>query len=138
MDFVRTQLGHDLWLRQEIRKGMASLDRGESLSHEEVSQGYGRYFTRDATTVVPEAADDLAKILEFVHLNNPAAAQRVVEKLFDGVVTLKEFPAVGRNRRERGTRELMFSPLPYIVVYRQSAEAVEIIRVLHGAQRWPT
>ena len=31
-----THLGHDEWFRREVGKGLASLDRGESLSHEEV------------------------------------------------------------------------------------------------------
>lgn len=37
----------------------------------------------------------------------------------------------------RGTRELVLSPLPYVVVYRVKDEVVEIARVLHGAQPWP-
>jgi plasmid stabilization system protein ParE len=36
-----------------------------------------------------------------------------------------------------GTRELPLPPLPFVVVYRLRGEAVEIARVLHGAQRWP-
>jgi plasmid stabilization system protein ParE len=35
------------------------------------------------------------------------------------------------------TRELVLVPLPFIVVYRVKPEALEIIRVLHGSQRWP-
>jgi plasmid stabilization system protein ParE len=31
----------------------------------------------------------------------------------------------------------VFSPLPFIAVYRVKGEAVEIARVLHGSQRWP-
>ncbi len=36
-----------------------------------------------------------------------------------------------------GRRELTFPPLPYIVVYQVNEHAVEISRVLHGAQDWP-
>jgi plasmid stabilization system protein ParE len=32
---------------------------------------------------------------------------------------------------------LVFSPRPFVAVYRVKDEAVEIVRVLHGAQRWP-
>jgi plasmid stabilization system protein ParE len=32
---------------------------------------------------------------------------------------------------------LVFSPLPYIVVDQVTQHAVEISRVLHGAQDWP-
>lgn len=36
-----------------------------------------------------------------------------------------------------GRRELVFSPLPYIVVYQVMENAVEISRIFHGAQDWP-
>jgi toxin ParE1/3/4 len=36
-----------------------------------------------------------------------------------------------------GRRELVLPPLPYIVVYRVTADVVEILRVFHGAQDWP-
>lgn len=44
---------------------------------------------------------------------------------------------MGRPGREPNTRELVFAPLPYVVIYRIEDQAVEIMRVLHGAQRWP-
>ncbi len=31
----------------------------------------------------------------------------------------------------------MLAPLPFIVVYRVKTDAVEIVRVYHGAQNWP-
>ena len=37
----------------------------------------------------------------------------------------------------KDTRDLVFSPLPYIAVYRVKGDVVEVARVLHGAQRWP-
>jgi plasmid stabilization system protein ParE len=36
-----------------------------------------------------------------------------------------------------GRRELVFSPLPYVVVYQVTQHAVEISRIFHGAQDWP-
>jgi plasmid stabilization system protein ParE len=36
-----------------------------------------------------------------------------------------------------GWRELVFAPLPYIVVYLVTEEAVEITRIFHGTQDWP-
>jgi predicted transcriptional regulator len=38
VDLVTTQLEHDAWFRQEVRKGIASLDRGEFVSHQGVGQ----------------------------------------------------------------------------------------------------
>jgi toxin ParE1/3/4 len=85
----------------------------------------------------PEAAADFAAIVEYIRKQNPSAAERVARKIYEGVAALASFPNQGRSGRIKGTRELVFSPLPYVAVYRVKDEAVEIARVLHGAQRWP-
>jgi toxin ParE1/3/4 len=36
-----------------------------------------------------------------------------------------------------GTRELVLTPLPYIVVYRIADDVIHILRILHRAQKWP-
>jgi predicted transcriptional regulator len=35
-ELVASYLDHDEWFRQEVEQGLASLDRGKSVSHEEV------------------------------------------------------------------------------------------------------
>jgi toxin ParE1/3/4 len=49
-----------------------------------------------------------------------------------------EFPELGRSGRKAGTRELIFSGLPYLAIYRLRSDAIEIVRILHDAQIWPT
>jgi toxin ParE1/3/4 len=46
-------------------------------------------------------------------------------------------PAAARPGRVAGTRELVIVGTPYIVPYRVKADVIQIITVLHGAQRWP-
>jgi toxin ParE1/3/4 len=85
----------------------------------------------------PEAADDFAAIVEYIRKENPSAAERVADTIYKGIASLASFPMQGRPGKIKGTRELVFSPLPYVAVYRVKDEAVEIARVLHGALRWP-
>jgi toxin ParE1/3/4 len=66
-----------------------------------------------------------------------AIARRVALALYDGVSSLEQFPRGGRSGRKPGTRELVFSSLPYLAVYRVHDDVIEIDRILHGAQRWP-
>lgn len=35
-ELVATHFDHEEWFKQEVEKGLASLDRGKSVSHEEV------------------------------------------------------------------------------------------------------
>jgi plasmid stabilization system protein ParE len=69
--------------------------------------------------------------------DNPRAAERIVDDIFAATDRLASFPAMGRPGRVLGTRELVVSNTPYIVAYRARGQVVEIIRVLHGARRWP-
>jgi toxin ParE1/3/4 len=84
------------------------------------------------------AAEDLERICAWIERDNPEAARRVAKTIYDGCSRLKDFPYIGRaSDRMSGRRELVFAPLPYIVVYRVKQDAVEISRIFHGAQDWP-
>ncbi len=87
----------------------------------------------------PAAADDLQQIFEYIRADNPVAAQRVAKIIYDRTAALARHPYQGRRGRVEGTRELPLPPLPFIVIYRvlEGAGAVEIVNVIHGAQRWP-
>ena len=67
----------------------------------------------------------------------PAAARRMVQRIFRAVELLKKNPAIGRPGRVLGTRELVVGGTPYILPYRVRGEAVEILRFFHGARKWP-
>jgi toxin ParE1/3/4 len=83
------------------------------------------------------AADDLYDIVRHIQRDNPDAAVDVAESRYDGCGNLRKFPHLGRKGRIEGTRELVFSSLPYIAIYRIQDQIVEIMRIYHGAQDWP-
>jgi plasmid stabilization system protein ParE len=84
------------------------------------------------------AADDLTHICDYIEEHDgPNAARRVAIAIVDGRESLSRFPRRGRLGRKAGTRELVFTALPYLAIYRVQAEIVEINRILHGAQKWP-
>jgi len=84
------------------------------------------------------ASRDLISIGDYTrkHLG-VARARATALQISDGVNSLKQFPDLGRIRRRSGTRELVFPGLPFLAVYRHREEEIEVIRILHGAQRWP-
>jgi toxin ParE1/3/4 len=55
----------------------------------------------------------------------------------DSLSLLEKFPELGRTGRKPDTRELIFTGLPYLAIYRIHGDAIEILRILHGAQIWP-
>ena len=84
----------------------------------------------------PEAADDLERICDYTASTDTERARRIAQTVAEGIASLRAFPNRGRPGRIDGTRELIFAPLPFVVVYEVHNE-VQVLRVLHGAQRWP-
>ncbi|MEW5986382.1 MAG: type II toxin-antitoxin system RelE/ParE family toxin [Chloroflexota bacterium] len=85
------------------------------------------------------AVADLNAILDYLLERNVEAAQRTFQRVRERVELLVEHPNLGRPGRVEGTRELIIGQTPYIVAYTidYGIGAVVVLRVLHGAQRWP-
>ncbi len=84
------------------------------------------------------AARDLTQICDYIEEHDTSStARRVAISIYERLSALMEFPEKGRQGRKSGTRELIFTGLPYLAIYRIREDAVEILRILHGAQKWP-
>ena len=86
---------------------------------------------------LPKAAHNLNAQLAYIGEHNPAAAIDVGDAVEKCLSRLADLPESGRPGRLPGTRELVVTRTPFIVVYRIEPAAVVILRVLHAAQRWP-
>jgi toxin ParE1/3/4 len=86
---------------------------------------------------LPKADDDLARQVAYISEDSPLAAIDIYHTVKRSVAKLEAFPRSGRPGRMRGTREMPVTGTPFLVVYRVEATAVLIMRVMHGAQKWP-
>ena len=84
-----------------------------------------------------DAADDLERIFGYVAESRPESARRVAQSVIERLGTLERFPHLGRPGRVQGTREVVFPPLPFVAIYEVRDEQIIVLRILHGAQRWP-
>jgi toxin ParE1/3/4 len=84
-----------------------------------------------------DAADDLERICDYIAQSRPDSARRVAQSVVERIATLETFPHLGRPGRVQGTREIAFPPLPFVAVYEVREEQIIVLRILHGAQRWP-
>ena len=83
------------------------------------------------------AADDLAHIVDYIRKDNPAVALRVARTIYQDIAELRAYPRMGRIGLAENTRELIFSPWPYIAVYEVIGDHVQVMRIRHTAQDWP-
>jgi toxin ParE1/3/4 len=80
---------------------------------------------------------DLASLRAYIAQDRAVAAERQVERILAAAVKRAQFPESGRPGRRAGTRELVVNQTPYLLPYRVRGDLVEVLRVLHGRQRWP-
>jgi toxin ParE1/3/4 len=86
----------------------------------------------------PQAIADLVALRAYIAEDNPAAAQRVALHIIHNVEEfLADNPSIGRSGRVSGTRELVIPKTPYVVPYRVRNNRIEVLRVYHGARKWP-
>ena len=77
--------------------------------------------------------------LDAIAHDSPKAAIEQGDRIAHQVEQLIEHPEMGRPGRKKGSRELVISRTPFIVVYRvrPRLQRIELLRLLHGAQQWP-
>jgi addiction module RelE/StbE family toxin len=83
------------------------------------------------------ASEDRDAIFDYIEADNPSAAINIDDRICEQIGCLSRFPELGRPGRIDGTRELVIVRTPYIAAYRIEDDTVIILRILHGAQRWP-
>ena len=88
---------------------------------------------------LPRAIQDRDAQIDYIAQRSPLAAIDQGDRIEAQVSQLILHPDLGRLGRVAGTRELVISGTPFIVVYRSKKDArqIDLIRLLHGAQQWP-
>jgi toxin ParE1/3/4 len=84
-----------------------------------------------------DAVHDLQSLHRYIAQENPSAANRIAKRILSAINLLPDQPGIGRQGRALNTRELIVSGTPYIIPYRVRNNAIEILRVFHGAMQWP-
>lgn len=83
------------------------------------------------------ARHERAAAIDYIAAESPAAALEQLDQIERQTDMLSQFPEMGRPGRKQGTRELVISRTPFVVVYRVNKDRIEVMRVLHGSQQWP-
>jgi toxin ParE1/3/4 len=84
------------------------------------------------------ATQDLEHQIRHIAKENPSAAREQLRRIRSQYPALARHPELGHPGRVPETRELVISRTPFLLVYRITAAQIEILRMLHGAQQWPS
>jgi toxin ParE1/3/4 len=90
-----------------------------------------------------DAELDAFGYFEFLHDRNPAAALRFLQSLDRTVENLARNPLIGRRRRFRNQdlRHIRSWRVEgfenYLIFYRVTEDQLEVLRIRHGAMKFP-
>ena len=85
-----------------------------------------------------DAREDLREIRQFLKERaGNLVTNHIGLHIVEAVNALAEMPNRGRPCRWGGTRELVITRTPYLIPYRVRGNTIEILRVFHGAQKFP-
>jgi len=83
---------------------------------------------------LPRARQDRVDIWLYIAADSLAAADRLADRLDEVVEVLAEFPESGSLRPKLGTAIRVFPVENFLILYRATPDAIEIVRILHAAR----
>ena len=80
------------------------------------------------------AREDIGQIWDYLAVENPGAADRLLVRLDARFQVLLQFPEAGTARPDIDENVRMLVEHPYVILYRILPNVVQIVRILHGAR----
>ena len=81
-----------------------------------------------------EAHANIAAIAQYIAQDSPDAAVGVLARIERTLQIITLMPRLGRMTGHRDTRSTVVRRMPYVIVYRQVGDTLEILSVFHTAQ----
>jgi len=92
-----------------------------------------------STRFNPLAISDMNEIKEYIGQDNPEAANKTINHIFNQIQSLTNFPNLGLNLSEKIGINTKYKYLicdKYIVFYLFENEIISIMRVIHGKRNY--
>lgn len=88
---------------------------------------------------LPVAQRDLIEIIEYIKIDSPGSAIKLLDRLDKSLVKLEDFPFMGQAPKDNRLRGLNYRILvvdSYLVFYVVKGNIVEIRRIIHGKRKY--
>ncbi|MEW6275907.1 MAG: type II toxin-antitoxin system RelE/ParE family toxin [Bacillota bacterium] len=87
--------------------------------------------------LLPAAYSDLDEIFDYIMVDNPQAAARMLDRIMQALRRLEKFPHSGAPLLDRSFKNFRMVIIdPYIAFYRFIDNRVYVYRILHGARNY--
>jgi toxin ParE1/3/4 len=81
-----------------------------------------------------KAREDFAQIWDYIAVDSPRAADRMVAKILETCEMLARNPHAGELSERFGTGIRVFTVRPYVIVFEPVNNGAHILRVVHSAR----
>ena len=85
--------------------------------------------------VTPRAGRDLREIRAFMLERNPAAADRIRNRIFNVLRRLADFPLTGATTGKNNVRVAQLKEYPYRIFYIVGSDAIEVVHIRHTSRQ---
>jgi plasmid stabilization system protein ParE len=84
----------------------------------------------------PEAMADLQEIWIYIAKDNPAAADKLEDDIYQACELLAKNPRLGHKRPDLTNEPVLFWPVrgQYLVIYQRSTQPLKVVRILHAGR----
>ena len=84
------------------------------------------------------AIEHLVNIYEYISLNSPTYAKRIVDKITRRSEQIADHPQSGRKVPEYDSEDIReLIEAPYRIIYRIKLDQIDVLAVIHGARIMP-
>jgi toxin ParE1/3/4 len=83
----------------------------------------------------PRAREDLVELWTHIAVDDPGAADRMLDLIDEKLALLAANPRLGPARPDIAEDLRLFPVRRYVILYREMAGGIEIVRVVHGMRR---
>lgn len=88
---------------------------------------------------LPIAEKDLTEIIEYVYMDKPHAARKLLNQLDKTIAELEDFPFMGKTPQDTHLGRLKYRVVivdNYLIFYVVRRKVVEIRRIVHGKRKY--
>jgi toxin ParE1/3/4 len=82
----------------------------------------------------PSASQDLDEITDYLEAERPGTSANLIDTIREKCRLLVQFPEMGRLRDEIAPNVRSILAGSYLIFYRPTQDALQIVRILHGAR----
>lgn len=87
----------------------------------------------------PAAMRDLLEIEAYLAREaGPRVAQAQSDRILEKAEALADLPTLGAQRDDLGEGRRLAVAAPYVILYRETAGQVRVLRIVHGVRDLPT